>query len=109
MAADEQYYCPIGMAIVTEAARAAGAASLPSPLDDAGDDVWLYWTLLTGQFEFGSTSAFQAQMYTHMLVDSKSMRKVDDGSAIVIVAHNAAFSSTNMKLVTALRFLFMLH
>ncbi len=103
-AADEDYIGAFGIAVVRDVARAAGAASLPGPISDASDDVWLYWTPFVGR-QVAATS--DHDVYNHIIVDGKAQRKLVDGDAIVFMAETAALSE-GVNLLMFLRTLFLL-
>ncbi len=86
--ASEAIFGAIGLVGVTDAALAAGVASMPGPVTDASDDGWFVWqpfmtkgadTIASNQppFEF----------------DSKAMRTVQERSVIAVIVENA--SGTN--------------
>ncbi len=104
-AADETYAGAFGIAVVNEDARVAGVASLPGPISNVSDDIWLYWVPFVGRFEFVGTAASALMHYTHIIVDGKAQRKIKDGDAIVFVAETAAFGS-GVSLAFFLRVLF---
>ena len=88
--------------IVTDLAAAAGIASIPAPITDAGDDGW-----------FVHQSFAQAQSRVHTggptstwyLIDSKAKRIfASTGLNIAIVAENA-HASEGMEVVVMLRIL----
>ena len=71
-----------GIIVVTDRAVAAGAASIPGPFTDGGDDGWFVHQPIVGQndTEFGGIG------YD---IDSKAMRKVEDGGEIAIMVENS--------------------
>jgi len=70
----------IGALVVTDAAFAAGAASIPGPITDLNDDVWM----------FISSVARGGVSVTHIerQFDSRAMRKVDEGNSLVFMIEN---------------------
>ena len=70
--------------MVTDRAVAAGAASIPGPFTDGGDDGWFVHEGIT-QTELSGVSPISSQV-----IDSKAMRKVEDGGEIAIMVENAA-------------------
>ncbi len=109
-AATEAQIGAFGMAVVTEQARVAGAASLPGPVTNAAGDHWFVWTPILSNFRLGSDIGFQESSAQHSIgfdIDSKAMRKFAVNDAIVIMVENIAasgFSITNF-----FRILFKLH
>jgi len=73
-----------GMAVVTDQARAAGAASIPSPGTDANSDAWFVWH---GLFAPPVINTNFIAMATQ-LVDSKAQRKLGEDDAVVFVVEN---------------------
>ena len=75
-----------GMAVVSEQAIAAGAASLPDPVADIGSDLWFLYR------DFGAVGGpVSGQQFTEFAFDSRAQRKVEDGSEIaVMIGNNAA-------------------
>ena len=77
-----------GMMIASDEATTAGAASLPDPLTNS-DAPWFVWEPLSLQFNFLTSSGFDADAGHQYMVDSKSMRKVGNNEDIVIVGANS--------------------
>ncbi len=103
VAAAEDTLGAVGIALVKERARNAGIASLPQPISDASDDVWLWH-----QFVWASHSgAAGGHDNMRMQVDGKAMRQIEDGDAIVITAETAGADGASVTLGS--RFLFLLH
>jgi len=95
-AASEDPAGAIGEIIVSEAAAAAGVASLPTPTTEFDAD-WLFYQALMTSFTFADATGFQdvigqAAFWT---IDSKAMRKVglDETAAIVVENTDAAFGA----------------
>ena len=76
-----------GIANVGSEAFATGAAALPDPQDDQGDERWLYHTF----FQLTSLQTTQALIGSDNMatlrvpVDSKAMRKTPGGSTLVAI------------------------
>ncbi len=87
-AADEVQLGGLGHMIVTELARAAGIASIPSPVTDASDDMWYQFLYFGNSFRFVSAIGEQSSDGRVFMFDSKAQRKVEDGMAIVSVMEN---------------------
>ncbi len=93
--ADESALCGVGFSVVSEQARAAGAASVPAPFrDEDGQLFFVYATQVASQSVEGTVGNFQQNAFATGRVDfdSKAQRKVESGDAIVIVLENAAAS-----------------
>ena len=99
-AAREAQLGAFGMIVVTDLAVAAGAASIPGPSTDGADDGWFLHQAIVGQnplVTFGGV---------HYDIDSKAMRKVEDGGAIAIMVENSAGAGVGgFKILTAVRLL----
>ncbi len=76
--AAEQGTLGLGAMIVREPARAAGIASLPTPLSENVDDGWFVYQL--GGWSGGPLEGSPIHTYNF---DSRAQRKVQDGDAIV--------------------------
>jgi hypothetical protein len=108
VAASEPQLLTYGVAIVKEAARLAGAASLPDPFTDADDSIWQTWGQMFGRIEVLSAVGFDGQNQSTQVIDSKAQRKIDTGESLVLMATNANATS-GLSITMGLRFLFKLH
>ncbi len=75
-----------GMIVVTDRAIAAGAASIPGPYTDGGDDGWFVHQPFV-QRNAASGVVTSGVIYE---IDSKAMRKVEDGGEIAVMVENAS-------------------
>ena len=107
IAANEIWHGAIGLAVVSDAARAAGIASLPTPITEANTDFWQTWRPYGGRFSFITGAGFEAQGATNYEIDSKAMRKIKPGDAIVLVAEQGA--AVGSDLIVDMRLLFKYH
>jgi len=73
------------MAVVSDQASAVGVAAVPTPVTDAGSDLFFAYQPMVNAVQFATQVGFQntSRRYT---VDSKAMRKVEDGQDVIIVA-----------------------
>jgi len=106
-AADENYGCALGLAVVSDQATAIGVTAIPTPNTDRASDLWFLFEDLVASFGFGDATGFindGASKY----VDSKAMRKVEDGSdiAVVVESHN---NSQGLLAFVAGRMLIKMH
>ena len=108
IAGSEDQIGAFGIAIVSEQARAAGAASVLGPQINSDWDGWLFWHAITARMEFISAVGLEPHFATVVEIDSKAMRKVEDNMGMVIVAENAS-ASTVFDLAINIRTLFKLH
>ncbi len=103
-AADLDIIGAYGLAIVSDRAFAAGAASIPGPFTDAGWDGWFVWRSFSQHVEFIDGTGFLITRMAHE-VDSKAMRKITDDETLVLMAESQAGA---FKISMPLRFLFKL-
>ena len=88
-AASEDQIGAVGCGFVTDRARIAGAASLPSPISDAGWEGWMWIQSFAQQYQFGTAVGRQPNMvpFTYV-IDSKAMRKFTGDEALVLMGEN---------------------
>ena len=109
VAASRTPFGALGFAVVSEQARAAGVASVPDPTTNALQDQWFVHQFWATDFTFITGAGFQGgSTLTRYSFDSKAMRKVEDGDAIVVVIANSA-SAGGIDFVLNFRMLFKLH
>jgi len=94
----------IGMAVVSDQALAIGVTALPLPLTDASSDKFLLWM----PFSWGQHASAGTPIGFEFPFDSKAMRKVQDGEALVMVVQNAS-SSFGIDYQIMFRILVKLH
>ena len=104
-AIDDTMVVGVGLIVATDQAIAAGAASLPSPIDD-GDADWLWHglfglhaaTIVSGDDWIGQSSRRE--------IDSKAMRKVKQNDNLVVVYDSSVLAgSPTADVVIGARFL----
>jgi len=96
-----------GVAVVSEQAVAIGVTAIPTPVTDLGSDLWFVLEHLVNRWEVVSAVGVESPIQTGG-IDSKAMRKVEEGEDVVIVMETAAISAgAVMKQVG--RFLVKLH
>ena len=106
-AAEEEPFGALGFSVVSEQARVAGVAAVPSPITDEQSDLFFVHQFWQSGVSIGSEVAF-TNLWTAYPFDSKAMRKVADGDAIVVVMENAhAVDAANY--ILKFRMLFKLH
>ncbi len=81
-----------GEIIVQEPAAAAGAASIPLPVDEDESD-WYVYERGMSNFNFLDSTGTQSSAGYVQKFDSKAMRKVDIGQTLIAVAQTAAGSA----------------
>ncbi len=85
IAATEDFGGAIGMAVVSDQAEAIGVTAVPTPVADAESDLWFLHEWFAGNILFGSAIGFDT-FQRQSRIDSKAMRKVNDGEDIVVVS-----------------------
>ena len=82
------YHGAIGAFVANNTAVAAGVASLLDPVSDVEDDAWMWYESFHGG---GTASAGSAGDNAGQvrIIDSKAMRRVDDGYTLVFVVANS--------------------
>ncbi len=96
----------IGYAVVSEQAVAIGVTAVPTPVTEKGSDLWFVHETVFMRYQFGSNIGFDGDAGIFMKYDSKAMRKVEDGSDLVVVVENEINGCT---ITTSSRILIKLH
>ena len=99
----------VGIAVVKETARVAGIASLPSPITEASDDIWLFHHFLQCSRALSTANGFRGDFVHSFEMDAKAMRKLEDGDAVVIVVENNVAVGSDASFNMNARFLFLNH
>jgi len=86
------FHGAVGAFVANNTAVVAGVASLLDPVTDVQDDTWLWYQSFHGGAgatagEPGSAGANAGQVYA---IDSKGMRRVEQGFTLVFVVANAS-------------------
>ncbi len=81
-----------GTAVVSDQASAIGVTAVPTPDTDGGSDLWMSHQYMWNSLIFASAVGLDTvgRQYT---VDSKAMRKVDDGQDFVVVLERMSIGS----------------
>ncbi len=108
LVATEDQVCGYGACVVTDQASAIGVTAIPTPITDQDSDVWFLWQAITASYEFQSAVGTNPNFQTQMTVDSRAMRKVDDGEDVIFVAEAAGISD-GFTLIDFGRMLIKLH
>ncbi len=104
----EIQHVALGLAVVSDQAVAIGVTAVPTPFTDLGSDLWLLHHILAGTFTFVSGVGFEQPSGTLAQVDSRAMRKVENGQDFVMVLENSGLPDGSAN-ITAGRFLIKLH
>ncbi len=92
MSADTIQIGAYGLAIVSDQAFAAGAASIPGPWSDSDWGGWFVWRSFSYRFEFNDATGIMLPSSVQYEIDSKAMRKVGDNETIVLMAESQAIA-----------------
>jgi len=95
------FHGAIGAFVANNTAIAAGVASLLDPVTDVADDAWFWYQSFGGggSADPGSAGPSSSQVLS---IDSKAMRRVADGFAIVFVVANSS-GATAFNIALSLR------
>ncbi len=85
--ADIEVTGAFGLAVVSDQAFAAGAASVPAPFSEASWDGWFVWRSFSFALEAGDATGLTRVSFEQE-VDSKAMRKVTENETIILVAES---------------------
>ncbi len=107
-AATERQFGAYGLAVVSDEALAIGVTAVPTPVTDSSSDLWLLHQWLMSQFIVTSAIGSES-VYQQIDIDSKAMRKVEDGQDIAFVGELATGVSDGFTLLVAGRLLVKLH
>jgi len=106
--AGERPFGALGCAVVSEQARAAGIASLPSPITDEDSDLFFLWIPWQAAATVSSTGGTFYDLMYDFPFDSKAMRKIQAGDALVTTIENAALAGIGAQFILKFRTLFKL-
>ena len=106
--ASETQQAAVGMAVVSSQSEAIGATAVPTPFTDLSSDLWLMHDIISNQNVFGTGVGFDQIGGVEHLVDSKAMRKVEDGQDVVVVLETSSLSA-GVNTITAGRVLIKMH
>ncbi len=84
----------VGMAVVSDQAEAIGITAVPTPITDMASDLWFVHQLLFNEFTFLDATGFQDQSMRQYAIDSKAMRKVQDGEDVILSAESSSSAGT---------------
>ncbi len=108
LVATENWGVGYGIAVVSEQASAIGVTAVPTPMTDSGSDLWFVYEFIAGRFDFITVAGIEANTGRERIVDSKAMRKVEDGQQVVDVVETSS-SSSGVNVATFSRTLIKLH
>ncbi len=103
----EDYSGAIGVEVVSDQAVAVGVTAVPTPVGQSSSDVWIAFEWFMGKFVFVSGVGFE-DGNSERVLESKAMRKVQEGEQLITVVESSALS-TGFTLQVAQRILVKLH
>ena len=103
----ETFLGSLAWAVVSEDARAAGVASLPTPINEGTDDRWLSYHPFAGRQEDPTSGEHQSMVGTTFEMESKAMRKLGVGDSLVLMGECS--TATLATVAGVARLLFKLH
>ena len=104
----EMQQMAIGFAVVSDQASAIGITAVPTPITDLASDAWYLHQFLVSEFLLATAVGFQQVDTQQINVDSKAMRKVEDGFDNIVTVETTS-SSDGLLIFTAGRQLLKLH
>ncbi len=108
IAADEDQQVAFGGIVVSDEAVAVGITAVPTPVEQDSSS-WLFYDMAFQRFEQQSAiGIYPAMIPWNNVIDSKSMRKVDEGQDLVEVIQNGA-GSEGSTVTTFVKHLIKLH
>jgi len=107
VSADEIQIAAYGGAVVSDVASTVGVAAVPTPITDSVSDLWFFYQLGFSSFDFVTGAGF-GDFSKNFEIDSRAMRKVEEGQDLITVVENSAVGS-GVNVITGVRFLIKLH
>ena len=107
-AAAEAPMVSFGAAVVSEQARVAGVASLPTPGEENESDLWFAYENVPYALEFSDATGIRSPANAIKYFDQRAKRRVSSGEAVVFVIENKA-SAAGSGVALDVRMLLMLH
>jgi len=90
--ATEIFTASMGLAVVSDQASAIGVTAIPTPVTDMSSDLWFMHETIASKFYFATAVGIGPEASQTRVIDSKAMRKVQDGEDIVVVVEAPALS-----------------
>ena len=94
-AANEDQSGAVGIAVVSEEASTVGVTAVPTPSSNSASDLWL----MHSYFGQSGSSVNSGRVGYNYAIDSKAMRKVDQGQDLVVVAEITPVSDGMILLI----------
>ncbi len=107
-ATTEVYGCGLGAAVVSDQASAIGVTAVPTPVTDQDSDLFFLYETFVGELVVSSAIGIY-EGGNGRGVDSRAMRKVEDGSDVVFVLETMSSPVAGTTFDFAGRMLIKLH
>ncbi len=101
VATSENYAAGISGAVVSDQANAIGVTAVPTPITDIDSDMFWFWDFAFGCLEIGGTPTTFNELGTKKTIDSKAMRKVENGQDVAFVVEDEPTIGTDGCIVAA--------
>ena len=108
VAASETFDAALGYCVVSDPAAAIGITAIPTPILDAGSDLFFVHQYLAGRIEQMSAVGVEPQMQTWIQYDSKAMRRVNENETVQVNIESSALG-TGQRVLHFARMLLKLH
>jgi hypothetical protein len=99
------------MCVVSDQATAIGVTAVPTPVTDDGSDLFFVYERLVNDITLSSSGAGTGNFLIagrERIVDSKAMRKVEDGSDLILTTEGGP-NNDGFVLTSYMRVLVKLH
>ncbi len=106
-AATETQQVALGQCVVSVQASAIGVTAVPTPYTDLGSDLWMLHATQASNFQVITAIGITPRNLA-IDIDSKAMRKVEEGQDLILVMENSSISSGTFNLTSG-RVLIKLH
>jgi len=108
--ANEDQFAAAGVCVVSDQAFTIGVTAVPNPAGDASSDLWLLHQWLIGSNWRGSGGVdIAGQRGKTYSVDSKAMRKVEEGQNLIVVLETDPVVGNGVTILMAGRMLIKVH
>ena len=108
IASSENQLAAVGAAVVSEQASAIGITAVPTPISDAGSDLFFLHQSMVSATDVLTAVGQSSPSGVGFEVDSKAMRKVNDDQDVVFVYENSG-GGGGSTIMTMGRMLLKLH
>ena len=105
---DESQVVSYGSIVVSDEAVAVGISAVSNPVEQSSSP-WIHYSTTIQRLQFESAIGFSGNHIPwNMEIDSKSMRKVEEGQDLITVIQNASFGD-GAEVTTFVKVLIKLH